>query len=145
MNSDEKGCNENSHCIIGSKKDIGVDIDVKPIISCRPKEKKICDIDIDVKFNVKPCNVTLYKVGEKSAGNCSKICCYRASIELRIEPELKHTKPPLARCEAEFDVQFDAQIKCAEQKEHCDAGSYQTVAYDDDLCNCDKCSRFNNY
>lgn len=134
MNSDEKGgCGDNGRCIIASKKDIGVDIDVKPLISCRPKMPKRAEVDIDVEFQICPGNVTLALVGEKQTNGCNKICCYKASIDLSIEPKLRHTKPAPTRCEADFDVSFEVQSHCTESNAGCGKE-------EEDWCHCDKCS-----
>lgn len=142
MNSDEKGCNEAGRCIIASKKDIGIDVDVKPLISCKPKEIKKCEVDIDVEFKIRPGNVVLVKAGEKQIHGCDKVCCYKAYLDLAIEPKLRHTKPAPTRMEADFEVAFDVQGHCIESTDQC-ASSSSRGDFTDEGCDCGKCGKFN--
>ncbi len=114
--SEYSGYSKNQDCKVKCSSNVGLDLDVKPKVSCQElwRTGTQFDIDLDLEVNHK-CKLVPKKV-HKNKDGCVTSCTFGVQLDFDCQPRVRYNSCAKPQAEFELDVELDVKPECTPLK-----------------------------
>ena len=113
--SKNKNCKD---CKVKCSSNVGLDLDIKPKVSCHELWRKGTEFDIELDLEVDHrCKLIPKKVHKNDKG-CVTSCTFGVQLDFDCHPKVRHNTCAKPSAEFELDVELDVKPECRHLKDH---------------------------